>query len=415
MRILALCSDFGIPVYGHKGASIHLRSISGALARLGHDVRVLSPATERDGNLDFAVPVVPLPFNPLHVEMVRSLRKADKWLGDMPSGHHSRVAHECRNLLYNSTLSSAREVLADWEPELIYERYTLFSYGGLELARAYGVPHLLEVNAPLVLEQQRARGLHLQDVAEEIERRVWTGTDAFLAVSEELTQLARRAGVAAERLHVLPNGIDPQQFLVEARAAARWRQRLALGDGPVIGFVGSLKSWHGTDVLLRAFAAVATRHPQSRLLYVGDGPMREALEQLAASLGVSDRVCFAGAVDHAQVPELLAAMQVAVAPYLASDEFYFSPIKVYEYLAAQRPVIASDIGQISSLIEAGHVLPCEAGDVASLQQALDSVLEDPATAGATAQRGHEWVLAERTWESNARRIVQLGTSATADI
>ena len=410
MKILYVCSDFGIPVYGHKGASIHLRSVSRALADLGHDVRILSPATEREANLDFEVPVVSLPANPLHVEMVRSLRQSDKWLASMPTGHKARVGHEARNLLYNSTVIQAREVLGDWEPEVVYERYSLFAYGGLELARSFGVPHVLEVNAPLCLEQERARGLHLMDVAREIEQRVWLGTDAFMGVSAELTALAREAGVPDERLHVVPNGIDPRPFAVSEDARTQWRQELGLPDGPVIGFVGSLKSWHGTDVLLRAFAGLATRHPEAALLYVGDGPMREELERLTTELGLHGRVAFSGAVDHARVPELLSAMDYAVAPYLASDDFYFSPIKVYEYLAAGLPVVASDIGQITGMIEAGQVLPCTAGDIESLQQALQQMLDDPAAARQSAERGAAWVLAARTWESNAQRIVELASS-----
>jgi glycosyltransferase involved in cell wall biosynthesis len=416
MRILYVCSDFGIPVYGHKGASIHLRSVARALSDLGHDVRILSPSTERQANRDFAVPVVSLPANPLHVEMARSLRKADKWLQTMPSGHQARISQETRNLLYNSTVASAREVLGGWEPDVVYERYSLFAYGGMELARSFGVPHLLEVNAPLVVEQQRARGLHLHDVALEIEQRIWRGTDAFLGVSQELTDLARSVGVAADHLHVVPNGIDPRPYADAARARGHWRQQLQLGEGPVIGFVGSLKSWHGTDVLLQAFAAMARQQPTCSLLYVGNGPMRETLQSLAADRGLTERVRFTGAVDHARVPELLAAMDIAVAPYLPTEDFYFSPIKVYEYLAAQLPVIASDIGQISAMIHNGQVLPCVAGDVGSLRRALEGVLANPQAARACAQRGTASVLAERTWAANAERIVQLASSlATARI
>jgi glycosyltransferase involved in cell wall biosynthesis len=410
MRILYVCSDFGIPVYGHKGASIHLRSVAKALSALGHDVRILSPATEREANADFTVAVQSLPAEPLHVDMVKALRKSDKWLKEMPTGHKARVAHETRNLLYNNTVQSAASDFDGWQPELVYERYALFSYGGLELARALGVPHLLEVNAPLVLEQQRARGLHMQDVAQAIENRVWCGTDAFLGVSAELTELAGQMGVKADRLHVVPNGVDPERYQVDEALRMQWRTQLGLREGPVIGFVGSLKTRHGTDVLLRAFAALAYLHPTASLLYYGDGPMREELQNLTGELGLEDRVRFSGAVDHARVPELLAAMDLAVAPYLASDDFYFSPIKVYEYLAAQLPVIASDIGQISALIEAGQVLPAQAGDADSLRQAMESVLEDRDAAAQSAQRGYQWVLAERTWEANAQRIVSLANS-----
>jgi len=138
--------------------------------------------------------------------------------------------------------------------------------------------------------------------------------------------------------------------------------------------------------------------------------MRDELQRLAEELHVSSRIRFTGAVAHARVPELLAAMDLAVAPYLASDDFYFSPIKVYEYLAAQLPVIASDIGQISELIAHGRVLPCVAGDAHSLQQAVQKALEEPAGARESARRGAEWVLAQRTWRSNAERIVQWASS-----
>lgn len=413
MRIVYVSSDFGVPVFGHKGASIHVRAVARALVDLGHEVRILSPAIEPEAHRDFDVPVTsPIDLEPFAAALA-GLRAVDKTVGTLPTGHAARLSQEVRNLLYNRLLAGAGETLRGFGADLVYERYALFAFGGLELARSLGVPHLLEVNAPLCLEQERARGLHLPDLARALERRVWCGTDALLAVSAELRQEALAQGAAPERVHVLPNGVDAERFVARPGAAQRLRHELDLGDGPVLGFVGSLKRWHGTEVLLRAFAALQPRWPQARLLLVGDGPMAADLRREAAELGVEAAVRFTGAVEHGRIPDLLAAMDVAVAPYLPSDDFYFSPIKVYEYLAAGRAVVASRLGQILELVEADLVVPAEAGDAASLAGALEAVLRDPQRAAQRAARGRAWTLRERTWSANARRAVDIATRCIA--
>lgn len=407
MRILYVCSDFGVPVYGHKGASIHLRAMARAFADLGHELRILSPAVEREANLDFEVAVeTPVSLEP-HAPALAELRRGDRWLGRLPTGHDARVSQEVRNLLYNELLARAGESLRGWAPAFLYERYALFGFGGLELARQLGVPHVLEVNAPLCLEQERVRGLHLADVARSVEGRIWRETDALFPVSAELRAMALELGTAPERAHVLPNGVDAARFVAPPGAGDAVRAELGLGTGPVVGFVGSLKTWHGTDVLLEAFATLGPRWPGGRLLLVGDGPMAAALRERARALGVEAEVRFTGAVEHSRIPALLAAMDVAVAPYLPSDDFYFSPIKVYEYMAAGRPVVASRLGQIADLVAAGLVRPAEPGDAASLAASLDEILEGGPAAASQAARGRDWVLRERTWAANARRAAEI--------
>lgn len=413
MRILYVCADFGVPVYGHKGASIHLRAMARAFAQAGHDLQILSPALEREGNLEFDLPAA-MPVNlAAHQPALDVLRKADKALGPNRTGHPARVGQEVRNLLFNQLLAGAADAWRSFGADFVYERYSLFGWGGLALARALGVPHVLEVNAPLCLEQERARGLHLGDVARAVEARVWAGTDAVLAVSDELADFVRGAGTPAERVHVLANGVDVEKFAAAAGRGAAVRTELGLGKGPVIGFVGSLKSWHGTDVLLEAFALLRPRWPEARVLVVGDGPMAESLRALAQERNLGASAVFTGAVDHARIPELLDAMDVTVAPYRAAEDFYFSPMKVYESLAAGRPVVASNLGQVAQLIADGYVDAAAPGDPASLAAALERVLEDPRRAAAGAARGRKWTLAERTWQANARRAAELALRGTA--
>ena len=408
MRILYICSDFGIPVFGHKGASVHLRAMARALRDLEHDVCVVSPATEPCGNPDFDVRVETLAPQAGHHEVVRELRRIDKAFDALDSGHEPRLGYEVRNLLYARTVAQAAEHFANLDVDLIYERYALFASGGLALARSLGVPHVLEVNAPLVLEQDKARGLQLRELALRIEKQVWCETDAVLVVSESLRDYALGHGVAAERLSVVPNGVDSARFDVAPAERARVRARYDANGHDVIGFVGSLKSWHGTDVLVRAFARLRETRPTLHLWVVGDGPMRESLEAEATQHGLADAVQFTGAVDHARVPELIAAMDVAVAPYLPSDAFYFSPIKIYEYMACGVPVVASDLGQIRALDEAGLLTSVAPGDDAALADALARTLDRPDDAAHQAQAAREWVRRSRTWTANARHVVETG-------
>lgn len=407
MRILYVCADFGVPVYGHKGASIHLRAMARAFAQAGHQIHILSPALEREGNLEFDLPASAPVSMAAYQPALDLLRKADKAMGTTSTGHPARVGHEVRNVLFNQLLAGAADAWRGFGADFVYERYALFGWGGLAFARALGVPHVLEVNAPLCLEQERARGLHMGDVARAVEARVWGGTDAVLAVSEELAEFIRGTGTPAGRVHVLANGVDVEKFAAAAGRGAGVRTELGLGTGPVIGFVGSLKSWHGTDVLLEAFALLRPRWPSARALVVGDGPMAESLRALVAQRGLGESVVFTGAVDHARIPELLDAMDLTVAPYRAADDFYFSPMKVYESLAAGRPVVASNLGQVTSLIEAGYVDPAAPGDPESLAAAIEGVLTNRAAAAAKAARGRAWTLAERTWQANARRAGEL--------
>jgi glycosyltransferase involved in cell wall biosynthesis len=404
VRILYVCSDYGVPVYGHKGASVHLRALARALADLGHPVCVLAPSAERVGNPEFDLPVRTLEQGadlPLHLD---ALRQVDRRLGRMPSGHAARLTQEVRTLLYNEAVAGAAEAVADLQPDLVYERYALFGYGGRELARRLGVPHLLEVNAPLVDEQASARGLHLHDIALAIERRLWSESDALLVVSARLREHALAAGAAPARIQVLPNAVDPRAFDSSPAERAARRAALQMGDGPVVGFVGSLKSWHGTDILVQAFAALRRAEPRAFLLLVGDGPMRADLEREATRLGVESAVRFTGAIDHARVPEMLAAMDIAVAPYRNAQDFYFSPLKIYEYLAAGLPVVASRIGQIAELVDAGLVAGAAPDDAESLAAALAALLADREAAGALAARGRAWVRRHRTWTENARTV-----------
>ncbi|MDP9370186.1 MAG: glycosyltransferase, partial [Chloroflexota bacterium] len=172
---------------------------------------------------------------------------------------------------------------------------------------------------------------------------------------------------------------------------------------------------HGTASLLQAVARLlgdardgaSTPH----LLIVGEGPERPALEALASDLGIGPSTTFTGAIPHEEVPGYLAAMDIAVAPYDERTDFYFSPLKLFEYMAASRPVVAADIGQIRDCVRHGETgLLYPPGDVVGLADALAVLIDDSQLAATIGRAGQEGVQAHHTWEGNARAVAAVASA-----
>lgn len=405
MKIAYLCMDFGIPVRGHKGASVHVREMVTALTAQGHDVRVIT--ANGDGDNQLAAPVHVIKPGRLPAPCERALRYG--------FGRRQRGVVETRELAHNVTVyRRAWEAMASWRPDAIYERYSLFNVSGVALARRLGMPHLLEVNAPLRIERARNGGLVLDPLARMVERTVFAQSDAVLVVSTALQRYAITHGARPSTVTVQPNGVDTGRFVPEQgrlRARSRWN---IPPDAFVAGFSGSLKPWHGVNTLLDAFALLRERDPSARLLIVGEGPCDVELQMQAEGLGLGDAVVFTGKVIHAEMPELLTAMDVGVAPYLSLPDFYFSPLKIYEYMAAGLPVVASDAGDITTLVHHGRTgILFPPAEVASLADALTQLAFNPELRVrlGKAARGEAEL---HTWDANARLVAGLARDLSDD-
>lgn len=407
MRLAYVCADFGIPIYGSKGASIHMRELSQALLELGHEVAIFSPRAGDERPYGFDVPVCELGLGRVEKTAYDLLRE-DPGAGVV-------VAKEVRALLYASSLPhhALRELRA-FRPNVIYERYSLLGTAGLSIARELGVPLILEVNAPLSEEQAAHRGLTFPGLAHGLEALILRSADRVLTVSEQLRQWAIGIGVEPRRLAVQPNAVDASRFEDAEAQGAELRKTLGLDGRPVVGFLGTLKPWHGTETLLRAAARLRDRDRAPLLLIVGDGPERASLEALARLEGVP--AVFTGAVPHERVPALLGAMDVAVAPYQQVDNFYFSPLKLYEYMAAARPVVAAHAGQIADTVrhgETGWLYP--PGDVEALAAAIRLLLDEPDLATLIGWAGRDHVRMHHTWEGNARAVAEMVAASFGEL
>jgi glycosyltransferase involved in cell wall biosynthesis len=215
--------------------------------------------------------------------------------------------------------------------DVIHARLTLFDLATACVERELGIPLVVEANAPLV------------------EETLQFYPDVFLHHPEKLARIAINRSLNS-----------------------------AASVGTVVIYVGSLQPWHGVDMLIRAFALLSSGCSNAKLLIVGDGVERSRLEQLTEKLNLKTRKRFVGEVAHSRVKEFLVLADVAVAPYPQLPMvFYFSPLKVFEYMAAGKAIVASRVGQIADILTGGYDgILTGPGDMEALAAAIDRLILD---------------------------------------
>lgn len=381
MNIAYVCADPGIPVFGRKGASIHVQEVIRAFLRRGAHVTLF--ANRFDGN----------PPPGLEDVAVYQLTPIEK---GMTKAERERAAFAA-----NHELLSALEQNGPFD--LVYERYSLWSYGGMEYAQISGLPGLLEVNSPLIEEQAQHRGLVNRFAAEHVARHAFGASSTLIAVSDQVASYLENFPEAKGRIQVIPNGVDVNRFHSQVKPILPHEEGIF-----TIGFVGTLKAWHGLEILVEMFDLVHDLGNGICLLIVGDGPGRKMLEQELSARGLREVTHFTGAVDHDEVPSWLASMDVAVAPYPDLPDFYFSPLKIYEYMAAGLPVVVSDIGQIADVVKTNvNGIRCPAGDAKALASAILRIRNDPGFARKFGKAARATVEKSHTWDAVAGRIFKI--------
>jgi len=339
-RIAQVCADRGIAPGGTKGASLHLRGIAAGLHQNGHEVTTYA---RRSAEGAFPVDVRPL------------------------------------------------EAFAIAGPiDLVYERYSLGHLDGMHEARRRGVPFVLEVNAPLIDEASRHRPETVNKGDLAIEEQLLAEADLVIVVSSALQKWAanHRNGPTV----MLSNGFEPAWF--------RGPESTPRFD---LAFIGHPKPWHGADRIPSLLASLqATGHRPSAVV-IGGGDAATALLEDAQRLGVSDCLEVTGPLPPPDAARWLRTARIGLAPYRRIEPFYFCPLKVVDYLAAGLAVVASNIGDISTLTRDAGLL-VDPDDDQALVDSVAALLDDPAQLADRAEAGRE-ISRAQTWTAVASRTI----------
>ena len=321
-RLAYLVPAPGIPVRGPSGASAHVRALANAWSE-DHDVRVYaSKISDARGVYGHAVPTIAsgVPGWPSWLDQYRDM---------------TEIAASRR--IANQVIGSAR---SGWEPDLIIERHTLFSDASWRIADALGVPWALEVNAPPVLERSRFETIRRPDFARDWEREVLLKAPVIIAVSQWLHQWLETE-IGCRNVHWIPNGVSPLRG-----DRARGRARYGLDeDDRVVGFVGSMKPWHGTEYLQQIAEGA-----EAKLVIIGPD-----------STDIPGALC-TGHLGPQDLADAVAALDVGLAPFPADAPPWFCPMKILDYRAQGTPVVGTDTGETQLLVDEGGTIVAP-GDV----------------------------------------------------
>lgn len=383
-------------LYHHRtqaedGQAVHIRSLQRAFEQLGHEIVEVSLVQRAPANRGAPTPPAkPPPW--------RALTKLPRFAREIAEYAYTSVGRP-------RILAAARGRKVDF----IYERYAFGNAAGVMAARRLGLPLILEVNSPMVMELSRTRGLSFPRTAARLENWIFASADRVCVVTQALGEILVGLGVQRERLLVTQNGVELERYEYGDRAAARVaaREELGLGAARVgevwLGFVGYYRDWHRLDLVLDALAT--PQLARARLAIVGEGPAHDALAAQCERLGLGARVVFCGPRRHERIPRLLPAFDIALVPAINP---YASPLKLFEYMAAGLAAVAPDQPNLREVLTDGeNALLVAPGDGAQLQRALERLVADDALRTRLGARAQQTVI-ERdfTWIGNARRVVE---------
>jgi glycosyltransferase involved in cell wall biosynthesis len=296
-------------------------------------------------------------------------------------------------------------------PRILLLNFTMY-LSSVPLARLFGVPVILQIHAPPALHSQYAGvPVRWKNFWQIVEQRVLSLADGILVVSRTLRDYYIARGVPEAKLIVVPNGVDLSRFRPDIgpnRVVTRYR----LQGMTVLGYVGILDRWVEIDRLIDMVPRLAAAHKNLKVLIVGDGPLREELQAMVSRLRLEERVILTGFVPHEEIPEHIAAMDVALTPYRRVEVFYNSSMKLVEYMAMGRAIVAPRMGEIPDLIKDGeNGLLYSPDDHDEMAQKILALLKSPALRTILGLRAAQSIASlQWTWEANAREVLRAITA-----
>lgn len=296
----------------------------------------------------------------------------------------------------------------DTNVKFVWEQHDLFHGPGRNIARSLGVPFILYVHAPIVWEASRwgvKRPIWGKLLEYFFESRSMKNADLVACVSDEVSKKIQSMGIPSSKIIVSPMSVDADRFTV-VKGDKSIRQKFGLENKVVIGWTGSFRGFHGLDGLVRSFQKVVLSRPDARLVLVGDGAEREAIERLVDYLQLRNAVIFSGRVPFEEIPFYVASFDVAIVSASSADNFHYSPLKLREYLAAECAVLAPRAGEIPKLFEDEKELVLyTVGSEAELSDKILRLINDPLLRRSIAEAGCKRVLETGTWDYELKKVL----------
>lgn len=316
-------------------------------------------------------------------------------------------------VMNNRFAEEAQRALGGRPISFVYQRYSLNNFTGARLAVDQEVPFVLEYNGSEIwMSRNWGTPLEYEALSTQIEMANFAVADVIVVVSQPMADELTARGIAAAKILVNPNGVEPERYSPAIDGGAV-RRRYGLDGKTVIGFIGTFGPWHGAEVLARAFAELLRQTPayreSVRLLMIGDGVRMPDVKQALEQGGVMDAAVLAGIVPQSEGPAYLAAADILASPHVPNPDgtpFFGSPTKLFEYMAMGKGIVASDLDQVGEILEHGRAAQMVTpGDVASLVDGLRALLEDPARRNQLGAVARQMAVERHSWHQHTGRII----------
>ncbi|MET4169708.1 glycosyltransferase involved in cell wall biosynthesis [Bradyrhizobium sp. LA6.1] len=361
-------------------------------------------------------------------------RAGARWLKLQPDGLLAMPA-ELNFYPYAEAIEKRIVPLHSSNPwSFIYQRFSLHDFTGPHLGRRLNVPVVVEFNGSEAWASANwGTRLRLHGAAEKAEAVALEAADLIVTVSDELGDELKRRGIPDSRILVYPNCVDPAAFdstrFSTDDLADLKRQHGIPKDALVAGFIGTFGQWHGIEFLAECISDLARNDAawleRSKLhfMLVGDGLKMPEVRRLVGPPEITRFVTLTGLVAQSEAPRYLACADLLLSPHVPNADgsgFFGSPTKLFEYMAMEKPIVASALGQIEDVIAGrgatrlgalppGAGAPCgflyEPGNAQAFKDTLRRVVDDMPAAAGVAKAARAEVLNRYTWKRHVDAIL----------
>lgn len=376
-----------------SGYGTHMREMINSFEKLGHEVvPVIAGGVEQPKQ---------------HLTSTSPKRKLIDFFKKITPGYIWESLKDHRLQKFDATMiEKLKKVVEEEKPDLIYERGNYLQVSGLEVSRPLNIKHFIELNAPYVKERVELQGSSsFLKKATSVEKRLLTESDKIFVISSSLKEYFEKQvpELSNSQITAIPNAINLSKFIANDSLANSIKTKYSYSeDDKIIGFVGSILRWHGVDILIKAFHEIHDDFPAAKLLIVGSGEVFDELNEMTKSLNLDKKVVFTGNVPHHEVPSYIDVMDITV---IAKTNWYCSPIKIFEYAALGKAIVASNhppVVEVMNDREHGLIVDSNPSSVA---EALRELLSDDELRGMVAKNFKEKTINEHTWDSNAKKVL----------
>lgn len=378
-----------------SGAKSHNHFLIDAFQKLGHQVRFLAPA----GNDGFAEQNLDTKRT-----FYRSLKTklpliVTDWLRDFYS-----IVHDVN---FDKTIAA---FIKEFQPDLIYERFTDYHSSGIVAAKKANLPYLVEIHAPLDSKQFYQR-LNFADRNRRRLMKVASEANGIIVVSSFMKSYLKAMTITTDKITVIPNAVDPDLFSSQGQRDII-RKKLSVSDKVVIGFVGTMKPYHGLDLLPEVCEILKKNYSDFCFLLVGR--FKDQADQVKYlnhldSRGLKDYFIFTGGLPVGQVPPYVEAMDICLMP---DSNNFGSPIKLFEYGAMAKPVVMPRYQPIQDVLTDGvNGLLFQPKSVTNIADRLLQLMNSETLRKQIGENLYHDVIANHTWQKNARIIIDMAVQS----